>query len=1023
MTETVQQRAATAVQDADQEHADRQDIRLAVVLNGGVSLAVWISGVAVELHRLVQESRAPQAARAGNSYSGLLDVLQATARVDVIAGTSAGGLNGGFLSLGLVHGADLMAMRNLWADKGDLFELLRDPRVKENLSLLSGDYFHRALSDAYTAIAANRDGHPAPDGPEGEYVDLFLTGTLWKGRSSPFTDALGRRIVEVDHDAIFRFSSNPQSLGDDPAGDLRDPAVAPQLAVASRCTSSFPGAFEPFWVNTGASFGDCWESDGGLANFADSQHVVDGGILLNKPIRPALQAVYRQPASRQVRRLMAYVVPDPGEGSLTPVPASQSHEQDPTPKAPEVLLGVLTRLRSTDSVSTELAEIEQRNAVARQRRRTRDRVASALLKAVHTDFVADAYPAYRQVRNDSAANTVGELLSRGGRKKNWSRRELTSVLHEIAEGGFPFVPPANLHDALEATGEQWSWGQSEVTRLGDLVIDVLKRAVWLAPLGGSDRRVIVEQRSRAHDVIADIRKGAASLDRFWVKEGERLPERGTTLAASPAKLDELRAHLGDAMHGWEDATPGQRARLYRQARGLANCLFEARSALSRVAARSSALDPNDEERRQLADLVTFLLDETGSIDDVLQQMLRLQVVQVAFAGASTEVEQEVELFQVSSEHPELLTGIQEHHFGAFYRTSWRLNDWMRGRLDGTSQLVQMLLAPERLRQVGLTPQTAYDSLRAVAVGPEGGPYADELARAWDRQAVSLREELEVLSGDGPLPRTLPRIAARIAARLHTELLPEELRALADAVLEEPDPLQASVEWAREAKRQLDATPTADDILRLARGSKVIGQQRIRQEIPEASDRLPRVAAKGLATFVSMIPATKPPLVASTIKAVRGYALLVWVLVSSLTTGSNAGRNLVSLAVGVGGALLGLTLVMPGVPIGVTLVGAVLVLGAASATAITERPTWGRLGWRLLVPVVIVLAALVAEVWWTLASTNAEELRKALLGGVAKVGTVVAVVFLGWWIARARPPKVGRRSRPRRRRRTRWSDGG
>jgi DNA primase len=36
----------------DGNHFGRQDIRLAVVLNGGVSLAIWISGVTLELHHL-----------------------------------------------------------------------------------------------------------------------------------------------------------------------------------------------------------------------------------------------------------------------------------------------------------------------------------------------------------------------------------------------------------------------------------------------------------------------------------------------------------------------------------------------------------------------------------------------------------------------------------------------------------------------------------------------------------------------------------------------------------------------------------------------------------------------------------------------------------------------------------------------------------------------------------------------------------------------------------------------------------
>ncbi|MFF8289652.1 hypothetical protein ACF068_10560 [Streptomyces sp. NPDC016309] len=78
------------------EDIDRQDIRLAVVMNGGVSLAVWIGGVAVELHHLAMARRWAEPV-----YRPLLDLLHADARVDVIAGTSAGGLNGAFLALGL----------------------------------------------------------------------------------------------------------------------------------------------------------------------------------------------------------------------------------------------------------------------------------------------------------------------------------------------------------------------------------------------------------------------------------------------------------------------------------------------------------------------------------------------------------------------------------------------------------------------------------------------------------------------------------------------------------------------------------------------------------------------------------------------------------------------------------------------------------------------------------------------------------------------------------------------------------
>lgn len=994
--------------DADQPQpladADRQDLRLAVVLNGGVSLAVWISGVVVELHRLVQASRRTTD-RAADPYAGLLDVLQARARVDVIAGTSAGGLNGGFLSLGLVHGCDLAGMRDLWRDQGSLEVLLRDPRRSDSPSLLRGSYFHDALQNAYADIAARDTGSAAADD---EPVDLYLTGTLWEGRQSPFTDSLGRAIVEVDHDATFRFSSDaecvegaPQLTNGAAAGDLRNAAgVAPQLAVASRCTSSFPGAFEPWFVEVGDAFGGRWASSAGLANFARSQFVVDGGVLLNKPIRPALDAVYRQAASQQVRRLMAYVVPDPGEAPApAAVPDRPRDGGQPAPQAvpgaPEVLLGVLTRLRSTDSVAAELAEITRRNESSRFRRRVRERVAAALARGDDA-LVEAAYPAYRDVRADTAATDIASLLARTS-GHGWSSQELAAVLRGIARStGLPFVPPSDLAGALRAEPHNWQWGQSEVGRLGDLAIDVLRRAVALAPLGSDARVTIVAARSRVHTTLAEIRRDTAALESSWVRTGSRLPRRSGGGAASPGQIAALRAALEAELTAWEgDDVGAARARLHNRSLQLARWLFEAAGAVAAVA-RQDPAGGDDPDRAALRALSDALAGDSPEL--VLQRMLRLQVLFVAFAGASTQVEQEVDLVQVSSATPELLTGIQENHFGAFYRPSWRVNDWLRGRLDGSAQLVTMLLLPDRLRQLGLTSAQAYEQLRQVAVGTDPA-----LAAAWDADAVRLREELSCLDVDGPLPRTFPLVALRIAERVHAQLLPDELGALADAIEAEPDPLAASRAWATATHAVLAGTPTVPALAERLAASRVVGEQRIRTEALATTDTFARTASHGAAALASLISATKAPaLVRGTLSAVRGYAVLVWMLVSSLTTRSNVSVNLVSLVLGVGGALLALALVVPGIPVGVTLLGAGLVLSAATATALTDRERWGRLGLRIGLVALVVLIVLAVDWLWL----GREKLGQSLRTGLGGALVVVAVVLAGWWIARARPARPG-----------------
>ncbi len=128
-----------------------KELRLATVLYGGVSLCIYMHGVTKEIHRLVRASAllANQRAQAASAphpfdlasrpptpseeaYVEILDQLASTGvdtRVvaDVIAGTSAGGINGIFLAKALAHDLDLQPLRNLWLKEGDIVRLARAP--------------------------------------------------------------------------------------------------------------------------------------------------------------------------------------------------------------------------------------------------------------------------------------------------------------------------------------------------------------------------------------------------------------------------------------------------------------------------------------------------------------------------------------------------------------------------------------------------------------------------------------------------------------------------------------------------------------------------------------------------------------------------------------------------------------------------------------------------------------------------------------------------------------------------------
>ena len=78
-----------------------RQIRSGLVLNGGVSLAVWIGGVTQELDNLRRAAPSAGERAPGSTadlYRELLEILEEDVIVDVVAGASAGGIDGVLLA-------------------------------------------------------------------------------------------------------------------------------------------------------------------------------------------------------------------------------------------------------------------------------------------------------------------------------------------------------------------------------------------------------------------------------------------------------------------------------------------------------------------------------------------------------------------------------------------------------------------------------------------------------------------------------------------------------------------------------------------------------------------------------------------------------------------------------------------------------------------------------------------------------------------------------------------------------------
>ena len=253
---------------------DRIELRLALVCYGGVSLAVYMHGITKEVHQLVRASRvfdtvedleAPNPFDADQTEAAYFAALQDLARkgrrlsvtVDVIAGTSAGGINGVVLGKVLARGGEQDQLRQLWVEQGDLRKLLRAwpvgglrlraalailrllPRIGRPTSPLRGEVMSRLLLAAMQHIddtAQEQSGLLPPGGS----LDLYVTLTDLQGFEVLVpTGAGGASQRDREHAQVLHFCSSrgvEQDFG---------PASDPRLGFRRPSDGEFPGRIRP----------------------------------------------------------------------------------------------------------------------------------------------------------------------------------------------------------------------------------------------------------------------------------------------------------------------------------------------------------------------------------------------------------------------------------------------------------------------------------------------------------------------------------------------------------------------------------------------------------------------------------------------------------------------------------------------------------------------------------------------------------------------------------------------------------
>ncbi len=315
-------------------HPPRRQLRLAVVMTGGVSLCVWMGGVALEIDRL-RRSRCGEPA--GNHhepddrdpYGPLLNVLGVEPLIDIVAGTSAGGLNGTLLAAAIAWGTDLTGLGPIWFSLADFKALMRPASSSNPPSLLEGDdYFlpqieqvlqqmSTSFNDPTTHLASRTSGHPD--------LHLIVNTTVITPTVDNFVDDNGVEFSESTNVGRFHFHQDDFTI-DEPVATTQDPpGIVQALARAARSSASFPGAFEASYVTVGSANGDLRED---MVDFGVSRFALDGGLVDNAPLDVVLETIASQPATGPVSRSILFV--DPLGSTFSTSPAD-----DPT-KPPSV---------------------------------------------------------------------------------------------------------------------------------------------------------------------------------------------------------------------------------------------------------------------------------------------------------------------------------------------------------------------------------------------------------------------------------------------------------------------------------------------------------------------------------------------------------------------------------------------------------------------------------------------------------------------------------------------------------------
>lgn len=725
-----------------------KELRLALVCYGGISLAVYMHGVTKDIWRLARASRAfhddTDCTGVTAVYRDMLQDIETHSGIrlrvlpDIIAGASAGGVNGIFLAHALETGQSLDPLTDLWLANADIDRLL-DPdarpaarsskfwaaplvwmatrrpegtvettvspetraEVRHKLSRFirsrwfeppfGGEGFTGMLLDAFTAMARSPAGPPLL--PTGHPLDLFVTVTDFEGYPESLSLHSPPAVTETEHRLILSFRARGITE--------RGWAGAVELGFAARATASFPGAFPPFtaremdrvlerrrtpWPGRDAFLARILPRRAALGTVDDAA-LIDGSILANAPFAPALAALRARPSRREVDRRFVYIDPKPGGRSirLTRSGDPDTREERSPPGFFRTILGSMSDIPREQPIRDNLEAIENRGRRIRRMRR----ITAALREEIEADVQAAIGGALFLDRPTPA------------RLAGW--RQKAQHRAAVAAG---FAYPAYAHLKLSGVVEDiadllFRLGAGE----GPLVRESFRQSVWrmirdreIDQIRENGKGVVREDIVtffRAHDVGFRVRRLRFLARRLAeTLEVESEADESALTALHDAIYDGLALYLAcETLDHYRAPVRAAAARTLDDAAAAVEALADARNLKSCDTIAETLLSdalwglPKAERRQMLLAYLGFPFYDIATLP-LLQ-------------GEALDEYDEVKVDRISPEDchairpggaAATLKGIEFNNFGAFFSRAYRENDYLWGRLHGAERLIDIILS-------------------------------------------------------------------------------------------------------------------------------------------------------------------------------------------------------------------------------------------------------------------------------------------------------------------------------------------